>query len=95
MFAEKPVIETGTQHPDAVGKIPYLEDHTRYQRSMSVEEQSNVKPTFVKPLVDLGDIPEGKYAHFEGQLHPVSDPYMKIEWFKDGKPITASKCSPF
>ncbi|RXG68646.1 Titin, partial [Armadillidium vulgare] len=87
---DKPVIESGTQHPDALQKISYLEDQHKYQRTESVDEQSNIKPTFVKTLNDLGDIYEGKYAHFEAQIHPVSDPYMKIEWFKDGKPITAS-----
>lgn len=72
-------------------QISFLEDSSRYQRTSSVDEQSNVKPTFVKPLVNLGEIQEGKYAHFEAQLHPVSDPYMKIEWFKDGQAITASE----
>lgn len=38
----------------------------------------------------MGDLQEGRNAHFEAQLHPVSDPTMKVEWYKDGKPITAS-----
>jgi titin len=33
---------------------------------------------------------EGAYAHFEAQIQPVSDPYMRIEWYKDGRSITAS-----
>lgn len=72
-------------------KIDYLEDQSRYQRSVSMEESSNIKPFFVKPLCNLGEVIEGKYAHFEAQLQPVSDPFMKIEWYKDGKPITASE----
>ena len=60
-----------------------------------MDDQSSIKPTFVKSLVNLGDVQEGKYAHFEAQLHPVSDPFMKIDWFKDGKPITASECDTY
>lgn len=72
-------------------QIGYLEDQSRFQRTISIEEYSTIKPTFVKPLTNLGEVLEGKYAHFEGQLQPVSDPFMRIEWFKDGKHITASK----
>ncbi|KAK8746938.1 hypothetical protein OTU49_016904 [Cherax quadricarinatus] len=87
---ERPLIESQTQHPEAMEKISYLEDHSRYQRTISIDESSTIKPTFVKPLSNLGEVLEGKYAHFEAQLHPVSDPFMRIEWFKDGKHITAS-----
>jgi len=87
---ERPQIESGSQHPEAMQQISFLEDASRYQRTSSMDDQSSVKPTFVKPLVNLGDVHEGKYAHFEGQIHPVSDPYMRIDWFKDGQPITAS-----
>ena len=87
----KPQIESGTQHPEAMQQISYLEDSSRFGRDAEADEQSNIKPTFIRPLSDLGDMFEGKYAHFEAQLHPVSDPFMRIEWFKDGKPITASK----
>lgn len=89
--AERPLIESQTQHPEAMEQIGYLEDQSRFQRTISIEECSTIKPTFVKPLTNLGEVLEGKYAHFEGQLHPVSDPFMRIEWFKDGKHITASK----
>lgn len=47
-------------------------------------------PTLVRSLHDMGDLQEGRNAHFEAQLNPVSDPTMKVEWYKDGKPITAS-----
>ena len=68
-----------------------LEDYSRYQRNTSVEEKaSGARPQFVKPLHDLGLMNEGSYAHFEAQIQPVSDPYMKIEWYKDGRSITAS-----
>ena len=90
-FSERPHIESGTHHPEAMEQISYLEDASRYQRTTSIEEHASIKPQFIKPLTNLGEVTEGKYAHFEAQLHPVSDPFMKIEWFKDGKHITASK----
>ena len=49
------------------------------------------KPTFIRPLQELGELQEGRNAHFEAQLSPVSDPTMKVEWYKDGQAITASE----
>lgn len=56
-----------------------------------MEDISPQRPVFIRPLQDLGELQEGRNAHFEAQLTPVSDPTMKVEWFKDGRPITASK----
>lgn len=56
-----------------------------------MEETSSQRPVFIRPLQDLGELQEGRNAHFEAQLTPVSDPTMKVEWYKDGKPITASE----
>ena len=56
-----------------------------------MEEISSQRPAFIRPLQDLGELQEGRNAHFEAQLTPVSDPTMKVEWYKDGRPITASK----
>lgn len=47
-------------------------------------------PNFIRPLHDLGELEEGKNAHFEAQVTPVNDPTMRVEWYKDGRPITAS-----
>jgi len=89
-ISENSIIDTSSQHTDAMKQINYLEQQTTYQKNVSIEEAINIKPNFVKSLANLGDVSEGKYAHFEAQLHPVSDPFMRIEWFKDGKTITAS-----
>lgn len=83
-------IESTTQHPDSLQYIQSLEDYAKYQRSESIEESSAQKPHFIRPLHDLGELQEGRNAHFEAQLTPVSDPTMKVEWYKDGRPITAS-----
>ncbi|XP_063986913.1 titin isoform X6 [Diachasmimorpha longicaudata] len=83
-------IEQTSQHPDSLHYIQQLEDSSKYQRQESVEEVSSQRPVFIRPLQNLGELQEGKNAHFEAQLNPVSDPTMKVEWYKDGKPITAS-----
>lgn len=84
-------IEQSSQHPDSLQYIQQLEDYSRYQRLESVEESSAQRPTFIRPLQQLGELQEGRNAHFEAQLTPVSDPTMKVEWYKDGRPITASE----
>lgn len=88
--AQKPAIEKSTQHPSSLEYIQHLEDYSKYQRSESIEETTTHIPHFIRPLQDLGDIEEGKNAHFEAQLTPVSDPTMRVEWYKDGRAITAS-----
>jgi hypothetical protein len=64
------------------------QDHQ--QRVIVMEESKPAQPEFVKPLANLGDINEGSNVHLEAQVNPVSDHTMNIEWFKDGKAITAS-----
>uniref|UniRef100_A0A146M532 Titin n=2 Tax=Lygus hesperus TaxID=30085 RepID=A0A146M532_LYGHE len=83
-------IDQKSQYPESLQYITQLEDYSKYQRSESVEELSPVRPQFIRPLKDLGQLQEGRNAHFEAQLTPVSDPTMRVDWFKDGKPITAS-----
>ncbi|XP_033606475.1 titin isoform X1 [Cryptotermes secundus] len=83
-------IEQSSQYPDSLQYIQQLEDYSRYQRTESVDETSSQRPLFIRPLQDLGELQEGRNAHFEAQLTPVSDPTMKVEWYKDGRPITAS-----
>lgn len=34
---------------------------------------------------------EGGKIHFEGRIEPVGDPTMYVEWFLNGRPLTASK----
>lgn len=55
-----------------------------------MEEPKPAKPEFVRPLADLSGQHEGSNVHLEAQVNPVSDHTMTIEWFKDGKAITAS-----
>jgi hypothetical protein len=32
-------------------------------------------------------IVEGMPAHFEAKLVPVGDPRLRVDWYKDGRPI--------
>lgn len=83
-------IERSSQHPSSLEQIQYLEDYSKYQRTESIEEIVNQKPAFIRQLQHLGEIEEGRNAHFEAQITPVSDPTMRVEWYKDGRAITAS-----
>jgi hypothetical protein len=44
-------------------------------------------PQFVSTLNDTGDLSEGQSCHMEARLTPIEDPDLKVEWFKDGKPL--------
>jgi hypothetical protein len=55
-----------------------------------IEEELPPRPEFVRPLVASSEKQEGSNVHLEAQVNPVSDHTMRIEWMKDGKPITAS-----
>lgn len=87
---QRPSIEQSSQHPSSLQYIQQVEDYAKYTRQESIDESNNQKPVFIRPLQNLGDLEEGRNAHFEAQLAPVSDPTMRVEWYKDGRPITAS-----
>jgi titin len=36
----------------------------------------------------LENMREGQHAHFECKLEPVTDSNLKVEWYKNGRPIT-------
>ena len=55
-----------------------------------VQEEVQPAPKFTRPLNNLGERMEGSSIKLEGQINPSSDSNMKIEWYKDGQPITAS-----
>lgn len=90
-FVARARIELSSQHPDSLQYIQQLEDYSRYERQETVDESSSQKPVFIRPLQDLGELQEGRNAHFDAQLTPVSDPTMKVEWYKDGQPFAASE----
>lgn len=74
---QRPGIERTTQNLSSVQQIQQLEDYSKYQRTESVDESTNQKPAFIRPLKNLGQLEEGKNAHFEGQITPLSDPTLR------------------
>lgn len=87
VIAKKDLI-LDTQHPQGLEKIQYLEDSSRYKRSEYVDEIVNIKPRFLTRPKNLEGMREGQHAHFECKLEPVTDPNLKVEWYKNGRPIT-------
>ena len=48
----------------------------------------SMRPRFLSKLKPLDGLREGNNAHFECKLEPVADPNLKVEWFKNGMPVT-------
>ena len=44
-------------------------------------------PKFVSTFTSMGELSEGQSCHLEAKLTPIEDPNLKVEWFKDGKPL--------
>uniref|UniRef100_A0A1B6D7W5 Ig-like domain-containing protein n=2 Tax=Clastoptera arizonana TaxID=38151 RepID=A0A1B6D7W5_9HEMI len=76
-----------SQHEGALQKIQYLEDESRYKRTTTEDVAIAEKPQFGRPLKSIEHLPEGLSAHLEATLTPVNDPTMKVEWFRNGRPI--------
>lgn len=84
-----------------------LEESSAYMQSIeqleAYKQMTNLKqeivqeiygaPEFKPGLQDQTGVREGGFAHFEARLEPVGDPNMRVEWFKDGRPVEASKIS--
>lgn len=87
----RPEIERTSQHPESLDNLRYLEEQSRYQRPQIEEDLPGVPPVFIKPLNNLDDLVENGFAHFEAQITPVSDPTMRIEWYFNGRPLSAGK----
>lgn len=84
---EKKGIYYESQHPEGWEKIRDLEAH-KPQRT-TFEPEMELAPPSITPLVGKTEIFENSRAHFECRVEPSRDPKMKIDWFKDGKPLSA------
>lgn len=68
-------------------KIRQLES---YQKPKEPEvEEVGQKPVFLTPLQSLEHLKEGDHAHLECRVEPINDPNLKIQWYRNGKPLTA------
>lgn len=54
------------------------------------EDRVYPPPQFIIPLRDIQQVEGGK-IHFEARIEPVGDPTMVVEWFLNGKLLSASK----
>lgn len=54
-------------------------------------EEYSQPPVFITQPRDQQNVQEGKTVLFEARLEPAGDSSMRIEWFKDGKPLEASQ----
>lgn len=79
---------TETLHPASLDKISKLE--TPAAAPAAAPPRTIPSPRFTQQLNDLRDLIEGQPAHFECRYEPIDDPDLVIEWFHDGKPLTAS-----
>jgi titin len=79
-----------SQRPEGLEKIKQLESAQPWQRPEAPELGTKQRPVFTQPLQNIDSVPEGKSAHFECRLIPVGDPNLKIEWFRNEKPLENS-----
>lgn len=40
-------------------------------------------------------VKEGDRSHFEARLAPIGDPFLRVEWFKDGVPLSMGMVPSF
>lgn len=64
-----------------------MEDDSRYKKAAADDSYIAEKPQFGRPLKSVEHVPEGRSVHLEATLIPVNDPTMKVEWFRNGRPI--------
>merc|ERR1711936_637641 len=72
----------------AMDKIADLEGLGRRRVHEQPPEDADAPPEFLSPLEDLV-LAENSLAHFETRLTPINDPSMRVEWFHNGKAISA------
>ncbi len=86
----KDSIITESQRPEGLEKIKQLESMQPSRRPEISDATTKQRPVFTQPLQNIDFIPEGQIAHFECRLIPVGDPNLKVEWFRNEKPLEDS-----
>ena len=54
---------------------------------LQVEETQSVSPRFLKQLQGVSMLSEGQHAHFEGQIEPINDTNLRVEFLHNGKQL--------
>jgi len=71
---------TETQHSTTLEKLQYLEDGSRYHRTVEEDCVVTEAPRFVAPLHGPTKLVEGQNTHFECRVEPYPDPTMKVRF---------------
>lgn len=79
-----------SKRPKGLEKICELESQPSVNRIEISEPPTKQRPVFTQSLQNIDGLAEGQIAHFECKLIPVGDTSMKVEWFKDEKPLELS-----
>lgn len=58
-----------------------------------VETLPQQPPVFTKHLTNIDKIVEGAHVYIDAQVEPKNDSNLRIEWFKNGQPLTTGKCA--
>lgn len=76
----------GPIQANSMQKIAQLEGMSKYSKSsIKMDGTISQAPKFVTQIESIDNIMEGQSAHFEAQLTPTIDPYLKVEWYLNGK----------
>lgn len=86
-FVARKSIYLESQHESALSRLNQFEDR-QYQHPAGPDEAATQAPVFTQPMRDL-KTSENNQAHFEARLIPVGDPRLKVEWLRNGVPISA------
>ena len=62
--------------------------HPPYDETDDLTSEASIPPHFLTEIRSLPNVVrEGRRAHFEARLEPITDPHLQVEWLKDGQPI--------
>ncbi|CAJ0920993.1 unnamed protein product, partial [Mesorhabditis belari] len=68
----------------------HFRQHSTKELQLTVDdnydEAQGRAPEFKVGLENIG-VAEGEFCRFETQVAPINDPYMRLEWFKDRRPV--------
>lgn len=88
IFLKTDFVHRRPQEPETI-YLRHVERARQQQIRREEPERSYDPPVFIIPLKDMTQY-EGGRAHFEAKIHPVGDPTMKVDWYKDGKSLSMS-----
>ena len=59
-------------------------DQARAEQTSEIRDEKQTAPRFLTQFQEL-QLSENQVAHFECRIEPVSDPTLRVEWFRNGK----------